>query len=165
MEKTEQKTPDVLDHIKKAEKAIKTNLLIKQMGTLKSLARELLEIKERSVMILEDVGVEEVDIKRVIDFINSSPEVQLTESDKRELREKVRREGKSKRSDVQREMEQHPFLGNFTPGYGNFSTLTTASGSNDMVYAVNTASTTASVNGGTSVTVNNGAGDTLNIDI
>lgn len=161
MENTEQKTPDVLDHIKKAEKVIKTNLLIKQMGTLKALARELLEIKERSVMILEDVGVEEVDIKRVIDFINSSSEVQLTDQDKKELREKVRREGKSKRQDVQREMEEHPFLGNFSGGYGNAFTLTTAANSSNMNHAYMATSAT----GTNSVTVANNAGETLNIDV
>ncbi len=162
---TDEKKNDVLDHIKKAEKVIKTNLLIKQMGQLKTLARELLEIKERSVMILEDVGVEDADIKRVIDFINSSPEVQLTEGDKRELREKIRREGKSKRQDVQREMEQYPFFGSGTGGYGlNISNLSAISGSSDVTYATATTPTHAFMNG-SSVTVSNDAGGTLDIDI
>lgn len=154
------KEMDVLDHIKKAEKVIKTNLLIKQMGELKKLARELLEIKEKSVMILEDVGVEEADIKRVIDFINSSPEVQLTENDKKEIRERVRQQGRSKRQEVQREIESHPFLGNgsLTGGFGN-TYLTSATGAN----------TTATWVGGTNTSSNvmfaNSAGDSLEVNL
>ncbi len=160
----EKKENDVLDHIKRAEKVIKTNLLIKQMSELKKLARELLEVKERSVMILEDIGVEEVDIKRVIDFINNSPEVQLTESDKKELREKVRREGKTKRSEIQRELEQHPFLGNSTLTSG-FGGLTTSSGSNmQHAYYVNTATAGASSGATGNLTFSNGA-DTLTVEV
>ncbi len=102
------KEHDILDDVRKAEKAIKMQLLVKQLAVLKGLAREILEAKAKSEMILQDIGVSEADIKRVIDFVNSSPEVQLTEEDKKELRDEIRSDGQEARKEVQKKIESNP---------------------------------------------------------
>ena len=151
MEK-ETKKEDILEQIKKAEKLIKMNLLLKQLATLKKLAKEVLVAKEKSTLILEEVGVSQEDIKRVIDFINSSSEVQLSESDKKDLREKVKKEHSEKRDEVQKEIEKHPF-------YGGSSQMFASSGlgtdSNNWTYT-NTAN---------AVNLTNTAGQTLEVKL
>jgi len=146
MEK-ETKKEDILEQVKKAEKLIKMNLLLKQLATLKKLAKEVLVAKEKSVLILEEVGVSQEDVKRVIDFINSSPEVQLSESDKKDLREDVKEEHSKKREEVQKEIEKHPFYGGSSLNYF---------------------STDSSVNWGTStsaLTLTNTAGGNLKVNL
>lgn len=112
---TETKT-DVLDQIKAQEKRIKARLLLKQIIVLKKLARDILEAKERTNLILEDVGVKEEDAKRIIDFINSHDDVQLSDQDKIELKDEIKSKGKEKRQDIQKEEEKHVNEGVITTG-------------------------------------------------
>jgi hypothetical protein len=108
MEK-EKKEIDVLEQLKQAEKVIKVNLLIKKIGELKKVAKEVLVAKEKTQMILEEAGVKGEDIKRVIDFINSMPEVQLTEAEKKDLREDVRESNTESKKQIQKLLEDKPF--------------------------------------------------------
>ena len=149
---TEEKTKkeDILYQVKKVEKAVKLNLLYRRLADLKVLARDVLEAKEESVMILEEIGVSQEDIKRVIDFINSSPEVQLSEADKKELRERVRKENKQEKEEVQKEIEKHPLFS----GSANFL------GSSGL----NTTSNLNYVDGGSTVITNN-AGNSINLNL
>lgn len=97
---------DVLDQIKEIERAVKAQTLIKILSSLKQYAREILELKEKTTASLEELGISEADIKRVIDFINNSPEVQLTENDKKKLREEVKQSVASKKKNSQEEFEK-----------------------------------------------------------
>lgn len=126
--KPEEKKDDILDQVRKAERAVKMHLLMRQLATLKKIAREVLMAKEESRLILQDVGVSEEDIKRVIDFINSSPEVQLSKDDVEELRNKVRGKGKKEREDIQEKIEKNPlvFTGGGVSGAGLLSSTTTS---------------------------------------
>lgn len=104
-EKTE-KTHDILEDLRGAEKAVKAQLLVKQLSVLKGLARDIFEAKEQSVMILEEIGVNKEDVKRIVDFVNSMPSVQLTENDFKDLREKVKSNLSSDRKKVEQKVEE-----------------------------------------------------------
>ena len=93
---------DVLDQVRSFEKAVKANLLIKAIKELKRLARSVNELKEESLALLEEVGMSEKDSKRILDFVNESSEVKLSEDDKKNIRDGV----KSSRIKTQRKIEE-----------------------------------------------------------
>lgn len=136
----EPKKDDILDQVRKAERAVKMHLLMKQLAVLKQLARDVLVAKEKSRLILQDVGVSEEDIKRVIDFLNSSPEVQLSKDDVEELRDKVRNEGKKQRSEIQEKIEKSPmfFTGAGVGGAGLNAFAASSTSTTPAVYWANT---------------------------
>lgn len=110
MSKDDKKTPgeigDVLDQIKEIERMVKAQTLIKILSTLKQNAREILELKEETTALLEELGISETDSKRIIDFINNSSEVQLTEKDKKDIREEVKTVVSAKKKISQEEFEK-----------------------------------------------------------
>lgn len=124
-DKLEVQEVDVLDQIRKADKLIKQQLLLKKLKDIKKMARQILELKEQSVMILEEIGIEAGDVKRVIDFINESSDVKLTEEDRNDLRRSIKDSVKSKKNEIHNELEKHieknPFIG--------YSTTTSSLGS------------------------------------
>lgn len=141
---------DVLDQFKKAEKMIKTNLLLKSIGNLKKLAREVLEIKEETRIMLSEIGISEEDSKRVIDFINSL--VELSEADKKEIRDEVKKGLASDRKEIEKKVEESPLFfgsnsGSVNAYYSASGTglYTTTTGSNDITLTANGATTTISV--------------------
>ena len=101
---------NILDQVCEAEKVIKTHLLVKRMVDFKNLARQVLEAKEESRLMLSDIGINEEDAKRVIDFVNALPEIQLSEEDKRDIWGRVREEGKKARQEVQEKIEKSPVV-------------------------------------------------------
>lgn len=118
---TKDKTPlteigDVLDQIKEVEKMVKAQALIKVLTSLKEYAREVLVLKEKTTALLAELGISETDSKRVIDFINNSPEVQLTETDKKDIQGKARETVKDKKKTSQEELEKR--LASFYAGVG-----------------------------------------------
>lgn len=80
---------DVLEQVKRVEKAIKAKMLIEKIAQLKQHAREINELKEKSVATLEALDLSDKDIKRVIDYINELPDVKLSEKDKKAIRDSV----------------------------------------------------------------------------
>jgi uncharacterized protein YjiS (DUF1127 family) len=88
----ETKEVDVLDQVKKIDKAVKAKLLIEKIAILKQYAREVNELREKSVANLEELGLSKKDIKRIIDYINELPEVKLSEKDKEAIRDEVNEE-------------------------------------------------------------------------
>jgi len=103
---SEKKEPDILDEVKKIEKITKAQLLRKAVRKIKNYAREILELKEKTLIELEEIDIAKGEIKKVIDFVNSLPDVQLTENDKKELRDEVKKSVKEERSDVEKEVEK-----------------------------------------------------------
>lgn len=83
---------DVLDQVKKIDKAIKAKLLIEKIAQLKEFAREVNVLREQSVATLEELDLSPKDIKRIIDYVNELPEVKLSERDKKEIRDDIHEE-------------------------------------------------------------------------
>ena len=136
------KEPDILDEIKKVEKITKAQLLRKAIKKIKDYAREIVELKEKTQIELEEIGIKDEDIKRVIDFVNSLPDVQLTENDKKDLRDSVKKSVQSEKKDVEKEIEDKGIdLLKFTTNSDNltWSTQSTSSG-----YSVNLCSSSNS---------------------
>jgi hypothetical protein len=96
MEK-QNKKKDILEGIKEIDKEARTKMVYVKLKTLKEWARTILELKEKTQIMLEELGVETEDIKRLIDYVNSTQE--LTEKDKKELREEIK-------DDVEEEKEE-----------------------------------------------------------
>ena len=96
---------DILDQIKRAESAIKQMTLIKMMSDIKEMANSVLELKEKCSAILTAVGVAPEDVKRVIDFVNNLPSVQLDDKDRETIRNWAREQVQSKRKDVEKKVE------------------------------------------------------------
>lgn len=90
MDKETEGTPvDVLEQVKKIDKAVKAKLLIEKISIIKEFAREVNELREKSNAMLEELGLSPKDIKRVIDYVNELPEVKLSERDKIEIRDEM----------------------------------------------------------------------------
>jgi hypothetical protein len=125
----ERKETDILDHFKSVERMIRTRLLVKAINQLKEKAREIIELKAECTMVLEESGVKEKDIKRILDFINDTPEVQLSDEDKKELRQSVRNRIKREKEDVKKAVDKQ--LDN-TPISTSYSTSASSSPSNSF---------------------------------
>lgn len=127
----------VLDQVKQIEKRNKARLLIKTLTQLKKFARDIYIMKEKTNLLLDNIGVSEKDSKAIIDFINSLPEVQLSEENKKDLKEDIKEEIVDKRKEIEREVEKDPMLQYMnlsspmyktSTGYTNANVLTSAIG-------------------------------------
>lgn len=110
---------DVLDQIKAIERAVKAQTLMKILSSLKKYAREILVLKEKTTIMLEELGISDTDAKRIIDFINNSSEVQLSETDLKKIREEMKETVSEKKSESQEVIEKKmtTLLGNTTSTY------------------------------------------------
>lgn len=106
--KTKETTPDILDDVKRVERAVKAKLLMNAISEIKERAREILELKEETTMILEEIGIDEKDIKRIIDFINNS--VSLTQSDKDKIRQSIKNEKEKDSEKIEKEIISSPYF-------------------------------------------------------
>lgn len=89
---SEENQIDILDQVKKIDKAIKAKLLIEKIAQLKEFAREVNVLREQSIATLEELDLSPKDIKRIIDYVNELPEVKLSERDKKEIRDDIHEE-------------------------------------------------------------------------
>lgn len=124
MSKDEKKTTDILDDVKKAEKVVKAQLLVKKIGELKKLAKDVLLAKEKSKIILEEIGIKDKDIKRIIDFVNESEDVKLTKADKENLKDDIQDDCVEERKKIMRKIEESP---NWLPALKGFTNQAYAS--------------------------------------
>lgn len=93
------KKKDILEDVKEVDRKVRAKIVYNKIGEIKEWAREIAELKEKTQMMLEELGVEKEDIKRLIDYATNSPEAQLTDEDKKELRDEIKNdifEGKKK---------------------------------------------------------------------
>ena len=65
--------------------------LRKMLAEIKKKARQILELKEETTCILEELNVSAEDTKRIIDFVNSLSGVKLSEEDKKDLRQRIKK--------------------------------------------------------------------------
>lgn len=99
---------NILDEVKRVERFTRQQLLVKAITDLKKEAKRIAGIKYRTKLMLEKIGVGEADIKRVIDFVNELPEAKLTDSDKKEIKERVDSNVKDSRDFVAKKIEDSP---------------------------------------------------------
>lgn len=104
----ETKQLNVLDEIKKVEQTVRRRALARAIGDMKDKAKKILELKEETVAMLEALGISDVDSKRVIDFLNSCPDVQLTENDKKSIRERANDNAKKQKQEVVKKINDAP---------------------------------------------------------
>jgi len=109
-EENVKKEVDVLDDFRKVERAVKQRSLAFSMKLLKEKAATIMRFKEESIALLEALGIQELDIKRVIDFVNSLPDVQLSEFDRRKIKEEMREEGKKQKKKAADKIEDSPYI-------------------------------------------------------
>ena len=131
MANNEDKKPDVLEDIKRIDRAVRAKTLAQVLSTLKAKAHEILELKEKTNALLEAAGVSAEDAKRIIDFVNSLDDVQLSDEEKRKLREDARNEIAGVKKQAEKKVNESPVV---TSGYVNVPALTTTAGSETLGY-------------------------------
>ena len=126
MKKETKKEPLILDQVRKIEKLTKLHLLMGALIDIKQYAREILELKEKGMILLEEIGISEEDRKKIIDFINSLPEIRLSEQDKKDMRDRMRDKVKTARQETEKKIKDEPlrFAGDLT-NYEGYRTYTT----------------------------------------
>ena len=98
------KEEDILDKVRRIEKVKKAKLLLKVMEEIK---QECLKIKDIEFGIRERlrlIGLNEVDIKRVVDYVNELPTCSLTSAVKNKIRTQLEEDNKQKEKEVVKEV-------------------------------------------------------------
>ena len=131
-----EKSIDVLDQIKNIEKTVKAKMLIQSISELKKMCKEVSTLKEKCVITLEEIGIDEVDIKRIIDFVNELPEVKLTSDDKKSIRDTIKNSTKNQRENVAKKIGEEIDLHN----YNYISAAGTTSTANSIGYTTSATS-------------------------
>lgn len=105
----EEKTT-LLEDLKKLEATKKKQVLAAVLNKIKDDALEVLKLKERYKLFMDQLGVSEKESKQIIDWINSL--VSLTDSDKESLKKSVISELEQKRKTVEKKIEDAPLWNN-----------------------------------------------------
>jgi transcriptional regulator with AAA-type ATPase domain len=100
MEKNK-KQKDILEDIKEIDKMVKIHLLRENIGEIKKMAKDIIKIKKKTELILEDIGIDNDDIKRIIDFVNSLDSTKLTDDNISELKKEVKNRNKEKKEKIE----------------------------------------------------------------
>jgi len=95
-----EKEGDVLDELRRIDKAVKAKVLVERITHLKKLARQMNELREETNATLDELGLSKSDAKRVVDYVNESPSVKLTQAEKTKINERVASAINRVRSDV-----------------------------------------------------------------
>lgn len=96
-----QKEVNIIDQVKEIERKKKEALLIKSIQKLKVVAKEAIKAKRKMKAYLDELGLSEGDQKKLIDYINSQDEVQLTRKEKDDIKEEVKRDLSGERKKVE----------------------------------------------------------------
>lgn len=88
----EKKDKTFLDSLKDTEEKIKKKAMSNALTEMKGYARDVLNLKFKMLKKLEQFGLDEKEIKGIIDWINSLPDVQLSEKDKKDIENEVKEE-------------------------------------------------------------------------
>lgn len=123
----ENKQLDIVDEIKKIEQTIRRKALLNVINDIKAKARKIIELKEETSTLLESLGINDIDSKRVIDFVNSLPDTQLSDSDKKDIKEKMSNEAKKQKTAASKKIEDAPItLTNYSNWLGSAPPVTSA---------------------------------------
>ena len=123
---------DILEDVKKIERFKKAQVLAEAIGEIKSYAKEVLVLKEKTDLLLEEIGISKEDSKRIIDYVNSL--AKLTEVDKKDIREEVKRVKSKKEEKVEEKMEKNPYP------FLNTTSVSASTGASDSLTYSNQAS-------------------------
>ena len=104
---TPPKPADILDEVRAAESATRKIMLIKTLGQLKKMAKDVLELKEKTQALISELGISADDSKRLIDFINNLSAVKLTESEVKASQEWAKLQVAGKRKDAEEKVEDN----------------------------------------------------------
>jgi len=144
------KKKDILEDVKEVDRRVRAKIVYDKIGKIKEWAKEVASLKEKTQVMLEELGVETADIKRLIDYATNSPEAQLTDADKKEIRDGVKEEVKEGREKVQKKvLDSTVFLasgglgtqtigtgGTAGTGWGDTTTTNTFSTDDGMQFAM-----------------------------
>ena len=97
---------DILEEVKELDKQVRTKIVYEKLGNIKKWAKEIAELKFKTQFLLEELGVDEADIKRLIDYATNSPEAQLDKEDKADLKDEVRDTIASSRKKIEKKMAE-----------------------------------------------------------
>lgn len=114
--KDKEKQPDILDDIRAMERMTKRLVLIKMLSEIKKMAHDILELKEKGLVLLEEVGISKEDSKKIIDFVNSQSSVKLSESDIKSIREWAKAKVEGQTAEVEKKIDKSdnfPILGSY----------------------------------------------------
>lgn len=141
----EEKT-SLLDDLKKLEATKKKQVLAAVLNKIKDDALEVVKLKERYKIFMEQLGVSEKEAKQIIDWINSL--VELTNDDREQLKKDVARDLESKRKSVEKKIEEAP-MWNGTPFNTSYLSAGNLTSFNNATYGSTNLGTTAytSLNG------------------
>jgi hypothetical protein len=123
IEKTEVEETDVLNDVKKMEKRIKKMAFLKIIPKLKDMAKEVNKLKKKTELLLSEFGIDEKDSKRIIDFINSLPDVSLSKRDIEEFKEDQEEEVEDIKEEVAEKVSKN---------YEKYAMVYTVSGANTL---------------------------------
>ena len=103
-----------LDNIKKLEEYKKNQTLVKIVQEVKSYAKEILILKEKTILLLNESDIPEKESKRIIDYINSI--VKLTETDKEKIKDSVKAIFEEEEKEVAMAISKNPSGAWFSSG-------------------------------------------------
>ena len=98
-----------LDQLKKIEESKQKMLLVKMLGYLKEQARNVFKFKYITEKVLEELKVNATDKKAIIDWINSLPDVGLSEEDKKEVDKDIKKFMTEEKEEVEEEIKENPY--------------------------------------------------------
>ena len=101
-------TEDILAELKKIEKIRKARLLSGALNELKTKAKQILILKRETNALLKEIGLNPIDAKKVIDYVNST--IVLTPSDKSKARESSRKIKESMDKEIEKKISEIPIL-------------------------------------------------------
>lgn len=97
----------VLDQLKKVQE-IENKIIARQvLSKIKNLSREVLEAKYQVECLIELLNVSDKEKKAIIDWINNLSSVQLSEDDKKELKDGIKEEDRKDRTKMKDKIEKN----------------------------------------------------------
>ena len=85
----ESEPKDILDDLRKIDKKEKMKQLKELMNYLKVLQKKINMTKYECKEAIKQLGFDDKDVKRIIDFIGEMPDVKLNRKDKKKIEEKI----------------------------------------------------------------------------
>lgn len=119
------KPKDILEDIKEVDRKVRTRIVYDKLEDIKEWAKTISELKQKTQMLLEELGVETEDIKRLIDYATNSQEAQLSKEDLEDLKEEVKDLIKEGRREIQKVQRESPIAfytstsPSFSPSYSS----------------------------------------------
>lgn len=112
---TDKKELTTLDRLKKIEKRTQLKALSNVLSEIKRMARDVLILKEEGLIMLEELGLDKKEIKGIIDWINSLKDIQISEEDRKDIKERAKGKVKQEKKEAEQTIKENPyeFLANY----------------------------------------------------